>query len=395
MLTAYERMEGGAVVWRCYDYGSEAELPEAVEGLPVAELAPYAFSAHMDEGLLEKGAREGRLRLWDSDNPASSALSWEDAELPPPLTGAALTSVSLPPSLRKIGAYAFYNCSRLHTLRLHGGLIDLGAGLFTGCHAIRELALRLDDGEKSCLREILIEVPEKLKVSLEGAVRAKLVFPEFFEESVENTPARILVVKTHGSGMNYRNCFYDRRFDFHAYDACFFHAKAEEDFETVLEMALGRLQYPAGLLSEARKEYEDWLWAHREQALEKMVSDRDMEGLEFLTESFLQRADSETNAGIDGGTDARVDTETDAGADTETDADAGADTGAEAERALGRAVSLAASWDFPEGVSFLMDALHRRSLRQTKAAEEREAEEREKEKKKAGAVPERKGRFEL
>ena len=114
MLTAYERMEGGAVVWRCYDYGSEAEIPEAVEGLPVAELAPYAFSAHMDEGLLEKGDREGRLRLWDSDNPASSALSWEDAELPPPLTGAALTSVSLPPSLRKIGAYAFYNCSRLH-----------------------------------------------------------------------------------------------------------------------------------------------------------------------------------------------------------------------------------------------------------------------------------------
>ena len=47
-----------------------------------------------------------------------------------------------------------------------------------------------------------------------------------------------------------------------------------------------------------------------------------------------------------------------------------------------------------------MDALHRRSLRQTKAAkereaEEREAEEREKEEKKAGAVPEKKGRFEL
>ena len=42
-----------------------------------------------------------------------------------------------------------------------------------------------------------------------------------------------------------------------------------------------------------------------------------------------------------------------------------------------------------------MDALHRRSLRQTKAAEEREAEEREKEEKKAGAVLEKKGRFEL
>ena len=88
----------------------------------------------------------------------------------------------------------------------------------------------------SCLREILIEVPEKLTVRLEGSVKAKLVFPEFFEESVENTPARILVIHTHGSGMNYRNCFYDRKFDFRAYDACFYHAKAEEDFDTVLEM---------------------------------------------------------------------------------------------------------------------------------------------------------------
>ena len=62
MLTAYERMEGGAVVWRCYDYGSEVELPETVEGLPVAELAPYAFSAHMDGRLLEKEVQEDGIR---------------------------------------------------------------------------------------------------------------------------------------------------------------------------------------------------------------------------------------------------------------------------------------------------------------------------------------------
>lgn len=36
---------------------------------------------------------------------------------------------------------------------------------------------------------------------------ARLVFPEFFEEAVENTPARILETHTHGSGMWYRNCF--------------------------------------------------------------------------------------------------------------------------------------------------------------------------------------------
>ena len=200
MKLVYEIKEGGAVVWRCYDYGTEAGIPETIEECPVTELAPYAFSAHMEERLLERGIREGRLRLWDSDGgfPYDSAcfsdsakadadtgalISFEDVELPPALTGAVLTAVSLPSLLRKIGAYAFYNCSRLQTISFYGGLIDLGAGLFTGCHAIKELVLRLDGTGVSCLREILIEVPEKLTVSLEGSVNAKLIFPDFLRRA--------------------------------------------------------------------------------------------------------------------------------------------------------------------------------------------------------------------
>ena len=68
MKIVYEIKSKEAVVWRCYDYGTEAELPEMIESCPVTELAPYAFSAHMDERLLEKGFREGRLRLWDPDS---------------------------------------------------------------------------------------------------------------------------------------------------------------------------------------------------------------------------------------------------------------------------------------------------------------------------------------
>ena len=346
MKLVYEIKEGRAVVWRCYDYGSEAGIPETIEECPVTELAPYAFSAHMEERLLERGIREGRLRLWDSDGgfPYDSAcfsdsakadadtgalISFEDVELPPALTGAVLTAVSLPSPLRKIGAYAFYNCSRLQTISFYGGLIDLGAGLFTGCHAIKELVLRLDGTGVSCLREILIEVPEKLTVSLEGSVNAKLIFPEFFEESVENTPARILVIHTHGSGMNFRNCFYDRKFDFRAYDACFYHAKAEEDFDTVLEMTMARLMYPAGLLPENRAAYEAWLQAHAGQAVEKAVSGRDMEALEYLAEYFLKK--KKTGDAMQG----------------------------QPEDILEHAVSLAAERGFPEGVSFLMDMLYR------------------------------------
>lgn len=346
MKLVYEIKEGRAVVWRCYDYGSEAGIPEAIEGCPVTELAPYAFSDHMEEKLLERGVQEGRLRLWDSscgllydstcfsdsakaDADTGALISFEDVELPPALTGAVLTAVSLPSLLRKIGAYAFYNCSRLQTISFYGGLIDLGAGLFTGCHAIKELVLRLDGTGVSCLREILIEVPEKLTVSLEGSVNAKLIFPEFFEESVENTPARILVIHTHGSGMNFRNCFYDRKFDFRAYDACFYHAKAEEDFDTVLEMTMARLMYPAGLLPENRAAYEAWLQAHAGQAVEKAVSGRDMEALEYLAEYFLKK--KKTGDAMQG----------------------------QLEDILEHAVSLAADRGFPEGVSLLMDMLYR------------------------------------
>lgn len=344
MKIAYEIKEGGAVIWRCRDYGSEAELPDMIEGCPVTELAPYAFSLHMDERLLEKGFQEKRLKLWTHGETETEG----GTEEPPVLAGAELTVVSLPASLQKIGAYAFYNCSRLGKIRFYGRLSDLGAGLFTGCHAVRELTLRLDEEETSCLREILIEVPEKLTVFLEGKLRAKLVFPEFFEESVENTPARILVIHTHGSGMNYRNCFYSRKFDFRAYDACFYRARAEEDFETVLEMALGRLRYPVGLLPENQKIYEEWLRAHRESAMKKTVADRDMDSLECLTETLLRELLGQDAAGAGKA----------AGADAAGTGEAAeAETKIQIQKVLEEGAALAASRDFPEGVSFLMERL--------------------------------------
>ena len=69
---------------------------------------------------------------------------------------------------RKIGAYAFYNCNALSELHFHSSLKDLGAGLFTGCHHLRRLNVTLDETETSCLKEILIEVPEKIAVTVEG-----------------------------------------------------------------------------------------------------------------------------------------------------------------------------------------------------------------------------------
>ena len=283
MRFAYEIKNGCAVVRRCYDFGNEAEIPSEIDGHPVTELGAYAFSAHMDREQFWHELGNRTVKIWNPET-GEQEVSEPDAETVPGLQGMQVETVRLPEGLRKIGAYAFYNCNALSELHFHSSLKDLGAGLFTGCHHLRRLNVTLDETETSCLKEILIEVPEKMAVTVEGQLRAKLLFPEFFEESVENTPARILMTHMHGSGMNFRNSFYMKKLDFRAYDACYYMAKAEEDFDTVLEMTLNRLQYPVGLSEDRREDYESWLNGHLVQAFEKAVEHRDLDMLMWLTE---------------------------------------------------------------------------------------------------------------
>ena len=283
MRFAYEIKNGCAVVRRCYDFGNEAEIPSEIDGHPVTELGAYAFSAHMDREQFWHELGNRTVKIWNPET-GEQEVSEPDAETVPGLQGMQVETVRLPEGLRKIGAYAFYNCNALSELHFHSRLKDLGAGLFTGCHHLRRLNVTLDETETSCLKEILIEVPEKMAVTVEGQLRAKLLFQEFFEESVENTPARILMTHMHGSGMNFRNSFYMKKLDFRAYDACYYMAKAEEDFDTVLEMTLNRLQYPVGLSEDRREDYESWLNGHLVQAFEKAVERRDLDMLMWLTE---------------------------------------------------------------------------------------------------------------
>ena len=46
---AYERKGNSAVIRRCFSRDTKATVPGMIDGLPVTELAPYAFSAHMDQ----------------------------------------------------------------------------------------------------------------------------------------------------------------------------------------------------------------------------------------------------------------------------------------------------------------------------------------------------------
>lgn len=89
--------------------------------------------------------------------------------------------------------------------------------------------------------------------------QARLIFPEYYEESVENTPARILFIETHGCGHRYRYCFVNRQFQFRGYDELFPHVKVQESEELVTELALGRLLYPVELTPRFEAMYREYV----------------------------------------------------------------------------------------------------------------------------------------
>lgn len=246
----YEITESGVEILRCFAFGGKGaviEIPEKIEGEAVTAVGAYAFSPQQTPG----GDRIGE--------------------------------VILPRGVVKIGRYAFYNCRELTRLEFPGGLRDVGAGAFTGCHRVRALTLRMEGEETSCLREILMELPEEIHVTyLSDRGEARLVFPEFFEEGVENTPARIIVTHLHGSGMQYRNCFAQRKLQLTEYDKCFALARAQEEERLLTELCFGRLLYPLELSENARKQYTGFLREHLRAAARYALSGQEQHALRML-----------------------------------------------------------------------------------------------------------------
>ena len=170
--------EGGlrsALVVSCGDLEGVVVIPEEMEGHKVTGLAPYAFSAKRIAGLV------------------------------------------LPVSLRSAGRYVFYRCFALERLIFCDTFTDIGAGAFTGCR-LKELEIDFYQGEQSSLKFIVDEIRYALWATLryhrlDGRVEtAKVVFPEHYEEAVENTPARIVETHYHGAGGYYCNVIIGRAF---------------------------------------------------------------------------------------------------------------------------------------------------------------------------------------
>ncbi|MCD7813373.1 MAG: leucine-rich repeat domain-containing protein [Lachnospiraceae bacterium] len=319
-LFAYEKKGDSAVILRCFSRDGSVRIPERMDGLPVRELAPYAFSAHMEEKEWMDAFRRGDVRIASSGQ-VEPQVSWENEDLAdlPVLSGDQLESLILPQTLRRVGRYCFYNCGHLRRLEFSGELFDWGSGAFSGCHRIEALCVRVRPDGSSGLKQVLDELPESLQVEFcaeepetpgaafrreeaenaqNPAVYARLAFPEFYEEGVENTPARILETHVHGTGILYRNCFQGKKFDFVQYDVLFPYAQAQEAPSLLLRLVLDRLRAPYHLEQRARETYEAYA---RENAFlfgKYFLDTKDAQGLRWFLESVAAPLPDDAKAAL-------------------------------------------------------------------------------------------------
>ncbi|WP_147347991.1 hypothetical protein [Clostridium sp. AM58-1XD] len=148
--------------------------------------------------------------------------------------------------------------------------------------------LTMEPGVKSGLKDILSELRQELRVDYrlqvngESYLAAKLIFPQFYEEAVENTPARIISSRTHGSGHFYRYSFDGKEIKFRDYDSQF-HNMVLLDRETLCaEMALNRMRYPYGLSREHQEQYQEYINEHNVTAAGLALKAHDMELLKWV-----------------------------------------------------------------------------------------------------------------
>lgn len=275
MKLLYKETLDGICIQRYYSLDGRVRIPDQVDGMPVRELDSYVFSQTV------RGREAPPLAVTDE----------------PAVMGEVLEELVLPGTLRKVGAYAFYNCTCLKLLSCHSTVEDWGAGVFTGCSGLEELDIRLMGGPKSCLKEILAELRQTLIVSFrnpQGELGARLVFPEFFEESVENTPARITIREMHGCGHMYRYCFEGPEFSFGEYDRLFPHVQVQEKPELVTRLAVYRLYWPKGLIRDGEEAYWAYLKEHMRETVLGLIKRDELSILRWLTRSpRIDRADME------------------------------------------------------------------------------------------------------
>ena len=332
------------ILFRVYTESDTIQIPEQIDGKPVRELADHAFadepSVLYAESEKRRAVRSGHFGTFQSTGAGASAASTHSSgerterpdasvnavvqnserrsTLPPALCGRRLRAVILPDALAAIGNYAFYGCDNLKTVSFPASIRRIGSGLFNSCPALSVLVFRqavsaapsAPPATPALLQEVLRTVNHEVEVRLQdssGQDAVRLLFPEYYEEPKENTPARIIEIIWHGTGYQYRQCFLQRKLQYSQYDSLLPAADAQEMPQTLVRLCLDRLITPAELSKVHLESYvsclrkrPDALWTFLLADQETDLTDwlRVLERSGYFTEERLdQMIDQASSAG--------------------------------------------------------------------------------------------------
>lgn len=295
MKLLYSETLDGICIRRCFGLDGVVQLPDQVDGRLVCELGPYAFSQSMERAVAARGGLKGPLFIWDSGTGRTGPgeADTESCRGLPAICGDRVQELWLPPGVARVGAYAFYGCGNLKIFGCSSTILDWGAGAFTGCTGMEKIAMRVVPGERSSLKEILFELRQLLYLDYldpDGSLKARLIFPEFYEDSVENTPARFIMREMYGCGHMYRYCFEETAFSFREYDRLFDNVCIQEGPGLSARLALFRLYWPYGLSEGAGEKYWSYIEGNAAQAARTVMECADTKMARWLAENpRLQR----------------------------------------------------------------------------------------------------------
>ncbi len=261
----YFIQNGAAVIVRFYGNSPCISVPSFLGGIPVAEVASYCFS--------EKEPPPSAFELLEFGGDFSHAVCGNFVE-----------SVCLPQGLKKISAFAFYNCRNLRELHLPASLQSIEGDAFMNCHSLQTLYVAGSPLAPSPLRQAVALIQHRVEAVFEGGT--PFLFPEYYEELEENSPAHIFNRQVVGVGYRYRQCFSSNALDIAEYDNTFSTASAEESAKMLCHVALNRLRFPLQLSLAAKEQYRLYLSAHLSVGLVLCVEQQSLSALQYLLSEF-------------------------------------------------------------------------------------------------------------
>ncbi len=272
----YNLTEDEITVLSCRGYTTAVTIPPCIKGYPVKKIGAYAFSDPERGFTMLSENAEVLVEMIPGIKVPGSQEAY--------IHGNRLQEISLPESIEVIDEYAFYNCKELVTINLPGGKIKIENGAFMNCEKLKQINVAAAPEDLTSVRGILTELTSELCITFsQGDEKGVFIFPEYYEDAIENTPARLFQYLLYGAGYRYRQCFDLGKLDIMAYDMVFLSAEIRNIHETALGIAFSRLQFPYKLHETMKKQYMDFIALHIEKALKLMILQDDTKGLLFLT----------------------------------------------------------------------------------------------------------------